>query len=132
MPLRPRVRTASSTALVALVLVACSSGPPDDASVEDFCDTWTADRDGSTEEMHQAAERLDEVGTPDDIDDAPRAGFEVFVDAISDIDQEQLEQLDQAIADSASLAEIYGISEDEAADVVSFFDYANGTCTDAG
>ncbi|WP_157987807.1 hypothetical protein [Jiangella endophytica] len=81
--------------------------------------------------MHASAERLEEVGTPEDVDDAARAGFEVFVDALSEVDRDDLESLEQAAADESSLAEIYGITEDEAADIMAFFEYANGTCSEA-
>lgn len=128
MSLNRWVRTGSVAVLAALSLVACSGGPPDGASVEDFCDTWTDDRGGTVEEIHASAQRLAEVGTPKDVDDAARAGFEVLVDVLAEVDQEQVNALDQAVADAASLAEIYGISEDDAADIVTFFDYANGTC----
>jgi hypothetical protein len=60
---------------------------------------------------------LEEVGTPDDIDGAAREGFEVFVEA-----------LDEAVADESSLAEIYGIDEDDAASILALFEYANTTC----
>jgi hypothetical protein len=81
--------------------------------------------------VHARAKALEEVGTPGDIDDDARDGFEVFVEQLGSIDQEQLEQLDQAVADTAGLAEVYGIDEDDAADVVAFFDYVNKTCAAA-
>lgn len=128
MSLNRWIRTGSATTLAALSLVACSGGPPDGASVEDFCDTWSDNRGGTLEEVHEFAQRLEEVGTPEDVDDTERAGFEVFVDVLAEVDQEHLDALDEAVAEEASLAEVYGISEDAGADIVTFFDYANRTC----
>lgn len=126
-----RVRIGSTAALAALSLAACGGGAPDDASTEEFCATWTDSRGNTLDEVRETAERLEGVGTPEDADGAARDGFEVFVEALGELDQDELEALDQVAADDASLAELYGISEDEAADVVAFFDYANGACVDA-
>ncbi len=130
MPFNRQVRIGSTAVLAALSLAACG-GAPDDAGAEEFCATWTDGRGGTVDEVHASAERLEEVGTPEDVDDAARAGFEVFVDALSEVDRDDLESLEQAAADESSLAEIYGITEDEAADIMAFFEYANGTCSEA-
>ena len=119
-----------TTLLLAPVLAACG-GSPDAASTKDFCAAWSADSGNDLAGVHARAKALEEVGTPDDIDDDARDGFEVFVEQLGSIDQDQLEQLDQAVADTASLADVYGIDEDDAADVVAFFDYVNQTCTSA-
>lgn len=119
-----------TTLLLASALAACG-GSPDAASTKDFCATWSADSGNDLAGVHARAKALEEVGTPDDIDDDARDGFEVFVKQLGSIDQDQLEQLDQAVADTASLADVYGIDEDDAADVVAFFDYVNQTCAAA-
>lgn len=70
-------------------LTACG-GSPDDASKDDFCDAM--DKFGSAsddfDKVQDAAEELDETGTPEDIDDDARKGFEFLVDNVGDADDE--------------------------------------------
>jgi len=128
MVLNRSVKIGSAAVLAALLLTGCG-GSPDDASAEDFCEAWT-ENGNTVEEVHEAAETLEDVGTPEDIEDSARDGFEVFVDALADVDQDDIEAMDEAVADEGSLAEIYGIDEDEAADILALFEYANTTCHD--
>jgi hypothetical protein len=128
MLLNGSVRTGSAAVLAAVCLGACG-GSPDDASAEDFCEVWTENRGGSVEDVHDAADRLEDVGTPEDIDDAARDGFVVFVDVLADVEEGDREAMDQAAADETGLAELYGIEEDQAADIMAFFEYANATCS---
>jgi hypothetical protein len=129
MVLNRSVKIGSAVVVAALLLTACG-GAPDNASAEDFCAAWT-ENGNTVEEVHEAAETLEDVGTPEDIEDSARDGFEVFVDALNDVDQDDIEAMDEAVADESSLAEIYGIDEDEAADILALFEYANTTCHDA-
>ncbi|TQK73160.1 hypothetical protein [Nocardioides sp. SLBN-35] len=126
-----RTRLGIVTTLLLVPALAACGGSPDAASTKDFCTTWSADSGNDLAGVHARAKALEEVGAPGDIDDDARDGFEVFVEQLGSIDQEQLEQLDQAVADTAGLAEVYGIDEDDAADVVAFFDYVNKTCAAA-
>ena len=130
MSLNHSVRIGAAAVLAALALAACGGGPPDDASAEDFCDVWNEDRGDTVDEVRESVEALEDVGTPEDIEDEARDGFEVFVEARADLDQDALDALDQVLADETGLADSYGIEEDEAADIVAFFDYANSTCVD--
>ncbi|GAA1504319.1 hypothetical protein [Nocardioides humi] len=126
-----RIAGTAAGLLLAVALTGCG-GSPGDASSEDFCAVWKADSGNDVDAVRDRAEDLDEVGTPGDIDDAARNGFEVFVEQLGEVDEAQLRELDQVAADASGLADVYGIDEDDAADVIAFFDYANGTCADAG
>jgi hypothetical protein len=128
MSLNGSVRIGSAAVLAALSLAACG-GSPDDASAEDFCDVWTDDRGNTVEDVHEAAETLEDVGTPEDIEDAARDGFTVFVEVLADVDQDVIDAMEEVSAETG-LADLYGIDEDEAADVLAFFEYANSTCVD--
>ncbi|WP_418059379.1 hypothetical protein [Pimelobacter simplex] len=123
------MRTALPLLAVALAaaLAACG-GAPDDASAEDFCAAWTEGSGGSADGLHDRAAALEDAGTPADVSTAARSGYEIFVEQAKPVDDADVAALDQAAATPAGLAEVYGISEDEAADVVAFFDYANTTC----
>lgn len=48
----------------------------------------------------------------------------------TDVDEDDIDAMDQAAADEAGLAETFGIEENEAADILAFFEYANTTCLD--
>ncbi|WGX96196.1 hypothetical protein [Nocardioides sp. L-11A] len=119
--------TGAAALLLATTLTGCG-GSPGDASTEDFCAVWAGGSGNSVDAAHDRAAALDEVGTPDDIDGDARSGFEVFVEQLGEVDEAQLRELDQVAAEAASLAEVYGIDEDDAADVLAFFSYANRAC----
>jgi hypothetical protein len=128
--------TATVIVLTALPLTGCGGGAPDDAATDDFCEVWNTERAGSGDDSpedqvdaaHESADRLEEVGTPDGIEDDARSGFEVFVDYLGDVDADDMDEMNQA-ADEDSLADGMGISEDDAADVMAFFEYAAVTCS---
>ena len=117
---RTRLTVSAAALLVGAVASACGSGgvgggPPSDASKKDFCQTQTslledlmpADMSNpelpSDEQMAQAVKdwgaKIDEVGTPEDISDDARKGFERVVEMANDIDPadfsiEKLEELE--------------------------------------
>ena len=118
---RTRTRLTVSTAvlLVGAVASACGSGggggAPDDASEKDFCQTQTSLLEDlmpddmsnpelpSDEQMARAVKdwgkKIEEVGTPEDIPDDARKGFERVVEMANDIDPadfsiEKLEELE--------------------------------------
>lgn len=118
-----------AAALLAFSLTACG-GSPDDASKEDFCEAYssqsddsfnTEDPDKAAEALNDYADKLDEVGTPDDISDDARHGFEVIVDAFGDVDGDDLKDEDAQKA----LEDKYKDDED---DVNAFFEYATKKC----
>jgi len=119
-----------AAALLAFSLSACG-GAPTDASEKDFCKAYNDsafnadidedDFDAQADALNEYAEKLDEVGTPEDIPDDARKGFEVIVEAFGDVNADDLEDEDaqQAIEDK------YKDDED---DVSAFFAYATTTC----
>jgi len=107
-------------------------GAPSDASVDDFCGTFN-DFYAEVEELGEGAadedvvaalkdtgEELDEVGTPEDISDDARAGFEATVGAIGDLPDDATQE------DVANLQNDY--TEDEQGQVDEFSSYLNETC----
>ena len=106
--LKRRAAAISAPLLLAVTLTACgggASGAPDDASVEDFCDVFLDDSGSDIDPedngalldaIQEQADRLADVGTPEDFDEEAREGFEVFVDVVSDFDEGDIEDLDSA------------------------------------
>ncbi len=109
---------------------------PDDASVEDFCAVWNDDSIGSedddpdeqAEAAHIAAEKLAEVGTTEEMDDAARNGFEVFVEFLSGVDGDDIEKFAEANPDADAFADALGIDTEDADDVIAFITYASQKC----
>jgi len=121
MTLRARLTMTTAAILVGAVTSACGGGgagggAPTDASEGDFCDTQTSLIDDllpddltnpevpSNEEMAEAVKgwgaKLEEIGTPEDIPDDARKGFEAVVQQAKEIDAsdftiEKLEELEQ-------------------------------------
>ena len=114
---RTRLVVSGAVLLVGAVASACGgggSGSPDDASQKDFCQTQTSLLEDlmpdlsnpelpSDEDMAKAVKdwgtKIDEVGTPEDISDDARKGFERVVEMADDIDPadfsiEKLEDLE--------------------------------------
>jgi hypothetical protein len=145
MTVRARLTLTSAVLLVGTVTSACGgggSGAPGDASQDGFCeaanslmsdlvpeDMGTAERP-SDEDMAQAVKdwgsRMEEVGTPEDIPDDARKGFEAVVEQAQEIDaadfsMENLEDLENGGADASKEVE-------EQADA--FGDYLTETCGD--
>ncbi|KAA1427910.1 hypothetical protein [Nocardioides antri] len=111
------------------------SGPPADASVEEFCEivndaSWAEGVDTSDNEAVVAAlqgwgDELAEVGTPEDIPDDAREGYEISL--------EQIEALEASDLDKENaFEELEGkLSEDENEKVEAFTEYESETCADA-
>jgi hypothetical protein len=116
--------------LLAFSLTACG-GSPDDASTDDFCkDVGKAfDQDFASEpsedqfdDFKDDVASLGDTGTPKDIPDDARKGFEVFVDAVDGLDYDDVKDADED--------ETFGISEDDEKDFDAFFTYATDQCAD--
>lgn len=122
-----RLLAGAGLMLAAAFLTACG-GPPEDASEEDFCDSFKElfafDEKPSQDDWDEAVEKIKDTGTPEDIPDEAREGYEDIVEAMEDIDvddedankeaQEQFEDSDQA----KEFGEYYtetcaGLDEDE-------------------
>ena len=115
---RTRLAVSATVLLVGAAVSACGggggSGAPDDASEKDFCQTQTSLLEDlmpdmsdpqlpSDEDMAKAVKdwgkKIEEVGTPEDISDDARKGFERVVEMANDIDPadfsiEKLEELE--------------------------------------
>ncbi|HWJ81748.1 MAG TPA: hypothetical protein VNS55_05880 [Nocardioides sp.] len=126
-----------AAAVLAFSLTACGGGgggsAPDDASKDDFCKAWndaftplaSLEGDANQDQLDKfkdAVDNLADVGTPSDISDDQRKGFEVFVDAVDDI------SLDDFNSDSGD--DIPGVSKDDQAKVQDFVQWAFTDCTD--
>ncbi|WP_139980815.1 hypothetical protein [Nocardioides litoris] len=90
----------AGAALLVASLTACGGGgdsAPEDASQEEFCQAFNArPGDGgepSVDEVHDYADKLEEVGTPESVTGDARSGYEVFVDFLSSIDDGDIEDL---------------------------------------
>jgi hypothetical protein len=143
MTIRARLTLTSAVLLVGTVTSACGGaggGAPSDASKDGFCDAAnslmsdlvpddlsTADLP-SDKDMAQAVKdwgsRMEEVGTPEDISDDARMGFESVVDQAKEIDasdfsMENLEELEKGGADA---------SAEETKQAEAFSTYLTDTC----
>lgn len=140
---RARLTLTSAVLLVGAVTSACGgggSGAPTDASEEGFCEAATSlvtdliPEDLSNAEMPTEADmaqavkdwgaELEEVGTPEDISDEARAGFEDIV--------QQAKDLDAADFSLDNLDELQAGGEDASAEVKeqaeAFSTYLTDTC----
>lgn len=124
---------AASLVLVAGTAVGCGGGAPTDASTDDFCKTFeemqqeTADlgEDAESTDIVKAlkdlGKKMEDVGTPDDISEDARKGFETFVDAIKglpdDATEKQLDEVDKDFSDA------------EEKQFEAFQEYVGKTCT---
>lgn len=140
----PRAVAALAAPLLLLgTLTACGGGAPTDASKEDFCtdvhgaepDLEGLDENSSEkeiaekfkEELDKITETAEEVGTPEDIPDDAREGFEITLDKAQDLSADDLEQ---AIKDEEDPFED-GLSKDEKKKVEAYDEWANEYCGDS-
>ncbi len=109
-----------------LVLAACAAllaacgGSPSDASEEDFCAAYeevNAESGLSFGEGKKVFEGLVDVGTPEDILDEAREGFELLVDIV-----------DEADTEDESLEALEDLDKAEQEKLGAFVTYAEGTC----
>lgn len=92
----------------------CAGGAPTDAAAEDFCDSYNSlftdmaqMSDASEQEViatiKEWGARMEETGTPEDIPDEARAGFEETVAMIGDLEadasQEDFDKIEQDLTD---------------------------------
>ena len=124
-------RTLAGLVLVGGMATACGGGggsdAPEDASKKEFCAAVAAaptDGKPSQEDVDSWVDELEETGTPDDLPEDARHGFEVFVEAVDDADVKD-------IKDATDFEEIVE-DEDDRADVTSFLTYFATTCTAGG
>lgn len=119
-------------AVVAVVVLGGGGGAPDNASKEDFCDNQqelytdvaaaavSGDDTAIAKAIRDYADDAEETGTPSDIPDDARRGFELQLERAQDVDDdattEDLQKMDQ------------DYSKEEQADGQAFNDYATQTC----
>ncbi len=143
--MRRSLGVASATTMLGISLSACSGGTgvagiggsPEDASVDDFCQAYTSLQDSILEDLDPSASpedqaqravgllqdwtsRLEEVGTPSDIPDEARQGYELIIETASDL------PTDAAPSDISGLESQFSDAQNEAADA--FGTYATETC----
>ncbi len=76
-----------------------------------------------TDGYKEYADKLEEVGTPENISDDAREGFEVFVEELGDLDEDDVkEYLEDPSKDIAE------VSEDDEKKVDEFTEYAAKEC----
>ncbi|MEZ0577338.1 hypothetical protein [Nocardioides sp. MH1] len=124
-----------AAALLAFSLTACGGGgsdAPDNASTDDYCDVVNDQSffedlgdDPSNEDFVDAlkkyADKLKDVGTPDDISDDARKGFEIQLDAIDDLDPDEID-----INDPDSFEKDF--SSDDKDKIAAYTEYESKTC----
>ena len=126
---------AASAAFLTFSLAACGGGPPDDASKDEFCGVindpkYFEDLDENSDEqdyldaVQELADDLRDVGTPDDISDDAREGFEIQLDAVDELEAEDI----NFEGDEDPLQE--GLSDDEKEKVDAYTEYEDKTCPD--
>ncbi|WP_134766248.1 hypothetical protein [Nocardioides sp. 1609] len=115
-----RLRSALTTGVATTALLALSAcggiaaDAPTDASLEDFC-TASAAIDRTAGEF---AAGLAEAGTPADVSEQVRAGFEIYVDALDDKGDEAYDEARSSLA----------VPEDDVEDGDAFIAYMTETC----
>jgi hypothetical protein len=129
----PRLAPAGGAVLLAFALSACS-GAPTDASKSEFCASvsdrsWydeigdEPDAEAIVDGLESWGADLEEVGTPEDIDDDAREGFEITVEYLADLDPDDFEELSNF---DPSVSE--DLSEDEREKVEALNAYVDETC----
>lgn len=110
----------ASLLLVGASVVGCGGGSaPTDASEKEFCDSLTSvfdDIDMSEQPSEKEAlamikawaKDMEEVGTPENISDDARDGFELMIEQVGELKEDDsaadLEKLDESLSDSEKKA----------------------------
>ena len=140
MTIRTRLTVVSTMLLVGAVTAACGNGggdgAPADATKDEFCkaqsslfaDLDLTDADAAlpsekemADAMHSWAAKVEKVGTPDNISDEARKGFEETIKAAKDISEADLKSPDLNALEN-------GMSKDAQKQVEAFTTYVNDTC----
>lgn len=122
-----RLGAAAGLAVAATALSACggSAEAPEDASTEDFCAAFIdfpepeeGEATPTQETVDTYVDKLEETGTPEDMPDDARKGWEAWVDTMDGIDVDDSEEDLQK--------EIEELGDDK--DVKAFQEYAGEAC----
>ena len=113
---------AASLLLVAGTASACGGDDaPSDASKEDFCGAAKEITGLETgKDVKDFAEKLEDVGTPEDMSDDERKGFDLFIETANKLKDDSTEE------DATKLGE--DLSADEEKDIEAFTTYLAKTC----
>ena len=139
-PLKRRIAAVTAPVFLALSLTACGGGAPTDATEKEFCKAYIGDTAELTEQpsdkelleiVQKQVEDLEEVGTPKGISDDEREGFEIYVDKLGDLNEDDVKKLNEAEGDEDKENDILGVSDDESKKAEKFSDYADDTCAEA-
>ena len=136
-----RLAALAAPALLVLSLTACGgSDAPDDASKEDFCKAYGAEPEFDEslataspeeqakqikDELDRLADDFEEVGTPKDIPDDAREGFEVQLEAVQDLSEDDLQK---AIEDDDSDFFENAVNGDDKDKAEAFDEWASDYC----
>nr|WP_278258110.1 hypothetical protein [Nocardioides convexus] len=139
-PIKRPVAAVGAAALLALSLSACG-GAPTDASKEDYCKAVKSQTSGDDFEkavtdkdydkvadlLKDRVKDIEDVGTPDDISDDAREGFEIQVKAAKDVSGDDIKK---AFEDNSSDPFEADLSKDEKDKVKAYNEYESKTCSD--
>ncbi|RYP88714.1 hypothetical protein EKO23_02195 [Nocardioides guangzhouensis] len=109
--------------LMAGMLAGCGDDAPENASKEDFCDAFEA-VGSAGDDFDKGKERLQDLkdtGTPEDIPDDAREGFDILLGVVEDADS--ADEVDKAAED---------LSKEDTKKVEAFTTYTIKKCTDLG
>lgn len=140
-PLKRPLVAAAATVLLALSLSACGGGAPTDASVKDFCEATQGnsneedftkaledeDWDKIRDLVQEQADEIEEVGTPEDIPDDAREGFELQLEQADDLSADDLEK---AFTDQENPFEV-DLSGEDKKKIEAYTEYESETCADS-
>ncbi|MDT9593203.1 hypothetical protein RDV89_08995 [Nocardioides zeae] len=122
-----RVMSLAALALAGATLTACGSSAPTDASKDDFCEAfteaatdWYPESEDEEIDTTGAIETLEETGTPEDIGEDARNGFEVYIDALDEINGNSIADYDGE--------DPVEVSEDDEADFDALSEYVTQEC----
>jgi hypothetical protein len=130
-----RALLVASLVLIAGTTVGCGDdGPPTDASKADFCGVFDdmltqlgdldddADPAEAVKALKKAGDQLAEVGTPEDMPEDARDGYQLILDEIEKLDE------DASRDDVSSLGEDVSSTEEKSMDA--YEKYLGDTCAD--
>jgi len=117
---------AISLLLVGFGTTACggdsAADAPKDASVEDFCAALNGlDDDTDDSKVADHLDDMKKVGTPSDIPDDARKGFEFLIDHATELDEKQDELVDRAAFDRT-------FGSDASVQFLALFSYISTKC----
>lgn len=138
-PLKRPLAGAGAAVLLALSLSACGGGAPTDASEKDFCEAVQGNADSAefgqafqdedwdklADLIKEQTEKIEEVGTPEDIPDDAREGFEIQLDQAGDLSADDVEEAFTQGDDNPFMVEV---SDDEKKKIEAFTAYQTETC----